>query len=102
MIPAMFYASDHGESLGEGGLYLHGTPYFMAPDYQTHVPMLLWMAPRFQAALGVSDACVAEAADLPSGHDNMFSTVLGLLDISTEARDPALDLTSGCRSVPAL
>ena len=32
VIPAMFYVSDHGESLGEGGLYLHGTPYFMAPD----------------------------------------------------------------------
>ena len=29
---SLIYVSDHGESLGEKGLYLHGAPYFMAPD----------------------------------------------------------------------
>src|SRR5919206_174076 len=40
----MLYVSDHGESLGENNLYLHGLPYAMAPREQTHVPMLLWPA----------------------------------------------------------
>ncbi|ELO4999954.1 sulfatase-like hydrolase/transferase [Escherichia coli] len=43
----LLYVSDHGESLGEYGVYLHGTPYKMAPDQQTQVPLLLWMSPEF-------------------------------------------------------
>ena len=97
VIPAMYYVSDHGESLGEGGLYLHGTPYFMAPDYQTHVPMVLWMSDRFRATLALDAACIAAAKGNDVSHDNMFSTVLGLLDVSTTARDPALDLAGACR-----
>ena len=38
------YVSDHGESLGEGGLYLHGAPYFMAPSEQICVPMVMWLS----------------------------------------------------------
>jgi lipid A ethanolaminephosphotransferase len=95
---AMFYASDHGESLGEGGLYLHGTPYFMAPDFQTHVPMLLWMSERFRATLALDKACLASATGTDVSHDNMFSTVLGLLDVTTTAIDPTLDLAGPCRN----
>ncbi len=102
VLPAMFYASDHGESLGEGGLYLHGTPYFMAPDYQTHVPMVLWTAPAFRQALGLDEDCLADAASGETSHDNIFSTMLGLVDVTTGARDERLDLASGCRSIPAL
>ena len=40
---AMFYVSDHGESLGEGGLYLHGMPYFMAPDEQINIAAFMWL-----------------------------------------------------------
>ena len=97
-IPAMFYVSDHGESLGEGGLYLHGTPYFMAPDYQTHVPMVVWMSDRFRDTLALDTACISAAKENDASHDNMFATVLGMLDVSTTARDPALDLASPCRS----
>src|SRR5699024_2602082 len=39
---ALLYLSDHGESLGEHGIYLHGFPYFLAPEQQTHIPMVLW------------------------------------------------------------
>nr|WP_269801466.1 sulfatase-like hydrolase/transferase [Colwellia sp. Bg11-28] len=39
---AMLYVSDHGESLGENGIYLHGFPYAFAPKQQTHIPMLFW------------------------------------------------------------
>ena len=97
VIPAMYYVSDHGESLGEGGLYLHGTPYFMAPEYQTHVPMVIWMSQRFEAALGLDAACMAARAGDPVSHDNMFSTVIAMLDVQTTATDAALDLAGPCR-----
>ncbi len=97
--PAMYYVSDHGESLGEGGLYLHGTPYFMAPEYQTHVPMVIWMSERFRDTLSVDADCLKAAAGSPVSHDNMFSTVLGMLDVATTAKDDALDLAGACRQV---
>jgi lipid A ethanolaminephosphotransferase len=99
VIPAMYYVSDHGESLGEGGLYLHGTPYFMAPEYQTHVPMVLWMSQRFRDSLGVDAACLKAKSAEPASHDNMFSTVLGMVDVTTTAKDDALDLAGACRQV---
>jgi lipid A ethanolaminephosphotransferase len=95
--PALYYVSDHGESLGEGGLYLHGAPDFMAPTEQTHVPMVLWMSSRFRERFALDQACLAKEAGNAVSHDNMFSTVLGLVDVSTTARDPALDLTAPCR-----
>lgn len=97
--PALFYVSDHGESLGENGIYLHGAPYFMAPTEQTDVPMLIWMSERFRASLGLDQACMAKAAGDVVSHDNMFSTVLGLLDVTTKAISPELDLAGACRKV---
>lgn len=99
VIPAMYYVSDHGESLGESGLYLHGTPYFMAPEYQTRVPMVLWMSARFRDSLALDQACLAQGAADEVSHDNMFSTVLGMLDVTTSAKDAALDLVGACRKV---
>ena len=98
VIPALFYVSDHGESLGEGGLYLHGAPGFMAPEFQTRVPMVLWMSERFRASLALDAGCLAAATGEAVSHDNMFSTVLGLLDVSTAARDNGLDLAGRCRT----
>lgn len=98
VIPAMYYVSDHGESLGEGGLYLHGTPYFMAPEYQTRVPMVLWMSQRFRDNLALDTGCLAIAATAPVSHDNLFPTVLGMLDVTTTARDETLDLAAPCRA----
>lgn len=99
VVPAMYYVSDHGESLGEAGLYLHGTPYFMAPEYQTRVPMVIWMSQRFRDSLDIDTNCLKAAAGQPVSHDNMFSTVLGMVDVSTTARDSALDLVGACRQV---
>ncbi|WP_288900833.1 phosphoethanolamine--lipid A transferase [uncultured Sneathiella sp.] len=39
---SLIYLSDHGESLGEMGVYLHGMPYLVAPETQTHVPFIIW------------------------------------------------------------
>ncbi len=97
VIPLMFYASDHGESLGEGGLYLHGAPYFMAPVEQTAVPMLMWLSPSFRGLMRLDTDCLTAEGKAPASHDNIFHTVLGLLDIQTTVRDDALDLTAKCK-----
>lgn len=94
--PALLYVSDHGESLGEHGLYLHGAPYAIAPDQQTRVPMMLWAADRFNARRGLDLDCVRSHADAPLSHDNFFHSVLGLADVATGVRKPALDLFAAC------
>jgi lipid A ethanolaminephosphotransferase len=94
---AMIYVSDHGESLGENGLYLHGLPYSIAPATQTHVPMIAWLSPGFAADNFVSRRCVDGKADAPLSHDNLFHSVLGLLDVETSAYRPASDLFETCR-----
>jgi len=93
---ALIYVSDHGESLGESGLYLHGSPYFMAPAYQTTVPMVLWMSEGFKTQFGLDGACLSQHADVALSHDNLFHSLLGMLDISTRERDPALDIFAPC------
>ncbi|SFJ82332.1 phosphoethanolamine transferase [Jannaschia pohangensis] len=95
---SLLYVSDHGESLGEGGLYLHGAPYFMAPEVQTKVPMILWMSESFRQQLALDAACIGAGRDAALSHDNLFSTVLGLLDVETDVRDPDLDIASPCRT----
>ncbi len=94
--PVMLYLSDHGESLGEHGLYLHGAPYAIAPDEQTHVAMQLWAPDRFNARRGLDLDCIRNQADAPLSHDNFFHSVLGLADVATGVRKPALDLFAAC------
>lgn len=95
---ALLYVSDHGESLGEKGLYLHGLPYSIAPAEQTRVPMVMWLSPGFAARNRLDPACLRTQAARPISHDNLFHTVLGLLDVNTSVRDQTLDLTAPCRS----
>ncbi len=92
----LIYVSDHGESLSENGLYLHGVPYALAPDQQTHVPMVAWLSPGLQRRSGVSQECLRSQADQPLSHDHFFHSVLGLMDVQTSARLPALDMTHTC------
>jgi lipid A ethanolaminephosphotransferase len=94
---AVLYVSDHGESLGENNLYLHGIPYAIAPDTQTRVPMLMWLSDGFTAGLGLDTACLARRAMQPAAHDHLFHTVLSLLDVQTSVHEAAWDLTTGCR-----
>ena len=87
---AMVYISDHGESLGENGIYLHGLPWIMAPDVQKNVGALLWFGENFDEI----DVATLQANSLhPWSHDNIFHTVLGLLEVDTAVYDPALDIT---------
>ncbi|KZE33459.1 phosphoethanolamine transferase [Crenobacter luteus] len=95
---AMIYLSDHGESLGENGLYLHGMPWLFAPDAQKHVASLLWLSDGFARARRVDTACLAARRDAPYSHDNLFHSVLGLLDVQTAVYQRELDLFAPCRS----
>lgn len=95
---AMIYVSDHGESLGENGLYLHGLPYAIAPDTQTHVPMIVWLSPGFPASQAVDRRCLKSRAGAALSHDNLFHSVLGLLDVETEVYESGRDFFAGCRS----
>ena len=95
---AMIYMSDHGESLGENRLYLHGAPYMFAPKEQTHVPFVLWTSPELDRSIGLDIACLARNAGAPRSHDNLFHSVLGLMQVRTKVYDPLLDIFSGCKS----
>ncbi|MEO5376623.1 MAG: phosphoethanolamine--lipid A transferase [Magnetococcus sp. DMHC-6] len=95
---AMLYISDHGESLGENGVYLHGLPYLIAPESQTHVPMYAWFSPSFTTAMGLNGPCIAQEKESPFSHDHLFHTVLGLLDIQTNLYQTKLDMFAGCQN----
>ncbi|KAA6103608.1 phosphoethanolamine transferase EptA [Pantoea sp. B_9] len=96
---ALVYLSDHGESLGEHGMYLHGAPYLFAPSQQTHIPLLLWMSPGYAAAYHIDQACLRQqAAETAVSQDNLFHTVLGLFNIQTQQYQPQLDMIKSCQN----
>jgi lipid A ethanolaminephosphotransferase len=99
---ALLYVSDHGESLGEGGLYLHGIPYAIAPDQQTHVPMITWLSQPFARAADIDWRCLQSRENEKLSHDNIFHSVLGVLDIETAAYSADRDLFVPCRRGPEL
>ena len=94
---AMVYVSDHGESLGENNLYLHGLPYALAPDTQTHVPMLSWLSDAMLQRLALRPDCLATQASMALRHDNLFHAMLGLLDVQTALYRKDLDWFAACR-----
>ena len=94
----MLYVSDHGESLGENGLYLHGMPYAMAPTEQTHVPMVLWVPEDGGLATTLKPGCLNNLRDKPASHDNLFHTVMGWVGARADVYKPEWDLLAGCRS----
>jgi len=76
----LFYISDHGESLGESGVYLHGMPYFLAPEQQTKVPIIAWVGSSsdidFEKSLTLKD--------VSNSHDAVFSTLNALFEVETD------------------
>lgn len=87
---SMLYISDHGESLGENNIYLHGLPNFIAPEEQRHVPMIMWVGKNYRR---ISAAQLAAKRDRLYSHDNIFHTLLGMLEIDTKNYKPSLDIT---------
>jgi lipid A ethanolaminephosphotransferase len=94
---ALVYVSDHGESLGENNLFLHGLPYAIAPKEQTQVPMVMWFSPGYAQGFGLDLSCLRRRAAQPAAHDNLFHTALGLLDVKTQVYERSWDLAADCR-----
>ena len=95
--PALFYVSDHGESLGEYGVFLHGVPYPFAPDAQKHVPLVAWLGEAIARRTGIDPTCLRGRLDERLSHDNLYHSVLGLLDVATPTYDRRLDIWSACK-----
>ena len=96
---AMVYVSDHGESLGEGNLYLHGLPYAIAPDVQKQVPWITWLSPAMQSRSGVATACLQkDLAQRRITHDGYFHAVLGLMDVQSTVYQAEQDIYAPCRN----
>jgi lipid A ethanolaminephosphotransferase len=93
----MIYLSDHGESLGESNLFLHGLPWAIAPEVQKRVPMVMWFSDGLARQERLDLDCLRRRAAQPAAHDHLFHTMLGLLDVRTALHEPALDLLAGCR-----
>ncbi|MGO4779028.1 phosphoethanolamine transferase, partial [Lysobacter sp. 2RAB21] len=98
---AMIYVSDHGESLGENGLYLHGVPYSIAPKTQIKVPMVMWMSPGFIGSRGVDMQCLRAESAKPASHDNLFHSILGLMQVQTNVYRKDMDLFAPCERAAA-
>lgn len=89
---AMIYVSDHGESLGENNIYLHGMPYFLAPDEQKHVPFVLWLSDGFADSNHFDKSYLRSIGGQPFSHDNLFHSVLGMMGVQTRVYNPRLDM----------
>jgi lipid A ethanolaminephosphotransferase len=92
---AMFYVGDHGESLGEHGIYLHGIPLVIAPEAQRHVPAVVWFSGNYDE---LDRKSLAVKKDGKYTHDNVFHTVLGFMEIETSVYKKEMDIVhSGSR-----
>ncbi len=92
----LLYVSDHGESLGESGTYLHGLPYAFAPKVQKHVPMVIWLSEPLKQRLGVNLDCLKSISTQPISHDNLFHTLLKMNEVETNLYQAAKDIFAQC------
>lgn len=95
--PVLIYISDHGESLGEERIMLHGGDWEDAPDYQKQVPFLIWMPAESRAAFGLNQACLTNQTATQRSHDYIFHSLLGLSGVFVDVYDKTLDLFTPCR-----
>lgn len=89
----LFYVSDHGQSLGEKHMYLHSAPIFIAPEAQTHVPMMIYLSDDFIQQHNIDIKTMHQKTHQYTSHDNMFHTILGLLNIENSYYQKDLDLS---------
>jgi lipid A ethanolaminephosphotransferase len=95
----LIYLSDHGESLGEMGLYLHGTPYQFAPDEQTKIPLMSWFSAQLQQDRRLDLRCLQQEADGKRfSQDNLFHSMLGIMNVQTQVYQGDLDMFKSCRT----
>ena len=89
--------SDHGESLGENGFYLHGLPYLLAPDTQTKVPFITWFSEDFLKTMNLDPSCIQARKEQSFSHDNLFHSLLGVMDVKTAVYRQDLDIFAPCQ-----
>ncbi|WP_313570124.1 phosphoethanolamine transferase [Comamonas terrigena] len=96
---AIMYVSDHGESLGERNIYLHGLPYALAPDAQKRIPWIVWLSSDFKMKNGIRSDCfqILDKREEIS-HDNYYHTALGLMQVQSQTYNKEFDLFSQCRN----
>lgn len=87
---SLIYVSDHGESLGEYNLYLHGAPWSIAPDVQKSIPLIVW-----DSSAAHSNTGTTLTIEGPFSHANVFHSVMGAFGMRSEIFEPALDLFTG-------
>ncbi len=93
---AMVYVADHGESLGERNIYLHGLPYAFAPDVQKRVPWITWLSKAYEERSHITTQCLQNQRDMRITHDNYFHSVIGLLGVRTDIFNPRLNVYGSC------
>ena len=91
-----WYLSDHGESTGEHGMYLHGAPYAIAPEQQTHVPMLMWFSADWKTKNAQQIACLSAQKSKELSQDNLFPSLLSLLDVQSNVIDEKNNMLQHC------
>ncbi|HCQ62709.1 MAG TPA: lipid A phosphoethanolamine transferase [Acinetobacter nosocomialis] len=95
----LWYLSDHGESTGEHGMYLHGSPYSIAPSQQTHIPMIMWFSDGWKQHNLAQVNCLNQQTKQKLSQDNLFPSLLNLLDVQTQVINPQLDMLHSCAHV---
>jgi lipid A ethanolaminephosphotransferase len=89
----LFYVADHGESLGEFGIYKHGIPISFAPDAQKYVPFFVWVSDSYiKQNPEKAKALLERTREEKISHDYLFSSLLDCANISSEMVDKSLSL----------
>lgn len=91
-----WYLSDHGESTGEHGMYLHGAPYSIAPSQQTHVPMMMWFSDNWKQAHAAQVNCLVQQKAKTLSQDNLFPSLLSVLGVKTQVINPNHNMLNQC------
>lgn len=82
---AMFFVSDHGESLGEKNLYMHGLPMNLAPKEQYEIPFIVW----------VSDHTKTVKSNERLSQHHVFHSILNFLSIESPVYKEMLNIFEG-------
>ena len=91
---AMIFISDHGESLGENKMFMHGLPMKLAPKVQYEIPFLVWTSDGFRTYKQTSGSQDAPEGELPAVLEQhyVFHSVLNLLSIQSPAYNKDYDI----------
>lgn len=91
---AMIFISDHGESLGENKVFMHGLPMKLAPKVQYEIPFLVWTSENFREYKSTSSEKDAPNGELPAVLEQhyIFHSVLNLLSIQSPAYNKDFDI----------